>query len=97
MSFLFCKMVLKGIQSIFIFSEMIWNKIPRSSDLFYETVQHKVPSVFLVYKMCETEFCFFLIFRKMAWNRIPSIFRSSKQAEFQRNESKFPSVPYSVE
>ncbi len=58
----------------------------------------KMFRVFSSYTKClERNSAFFLIFSGMAWNRFPSVFRSSKLAEFQRNESKFPSVPCSVE
>jgi hypothetical protein len=109
-SFLFCKMVLKGIPVILIFRGMIWNeKWSSESFLFYETVPNGIPIIFifeftkfrvffpLLQNGLERNHAFFLIFRGMDWNRIPRVFRSSKQAEFQRNESKFPCVPCSVE
>ncbi len=63
---------------------LLWNASERKFEvlsffLFYEMVRNEIPSIFII---CGK-----------ARNRIPSIFRFAKQVEFQRNESKFPSVP----
>jgi hypothetical protein len=58
---------------------------------------YEIPSDLLFKEMVRNGIPTFLIFRGMVRNGIPRVFRSAKQTEFRRNESKFPSVPCSAE
>jgi hypothetical protein len=99
-------MVQNKILSIFIFLEMVLNKITKFGVFFkwfrVRIVQNKITKyqVFLFFfssiKWFRTEFRAFLSSAKLAWNGILSVFLSSKQTEFQWKESKYPSVPWNI-
>jgi hypothetical protein len=72
--FLVCEMVRKEIPSIFIFRKMFRTKL-RSSTCFS-----------LLGNDSERNFELFFIFREIAHNWIPSVFRSAKHAEFLSTE-----------
>jgi hypothetical protein len=85
------------VRSVFLFYKMARNEIPSIFSANDSERNYGVLNVFLFYEVVGNGIPSLFTFHGMARNGIPSIFRSAKQTEFQRNESKFPSVPFSAE